>query len=213
VNFDMVGRLRDNKLSVQALGSSSIWSDLVDEVNASFDFELQKVTDPYLPTDVMSFNLAEVPSLALFTGSHEDYHRPTDAPETVTVADLERIARYGAAIAARLVTAPAPPDFVRVERTGQQGGQMQIRLYTGTIPDYASEVDGLLLSGVMGGGPAEKAGLRAGDIIVELAGQSIANIYDYTYALDLLKVGEPTPVVFTRDGDRRETELIPEVRE
>lgn len=90
---------------------------------------------------------------------------------------------------------------------------MQIRLYTGTIPDYASEVDGLLLSGVMGGGPAEKAGLRAGDIIVELAGQSIANIYDYTYALDLLKVGEPTPVVFTRDGDRRETELIPEVRE
>jgi hypothetical protein len=213
VNFDMVGRLRDNKLSVQALGSSSIWSDLVDEVNASFDFELQKVTDPYLPTDVMSFNLAEVPSLALFTGSHEDYHRPTDDPETVNFADLERIARYGAAIAARLVTAPAPPDFVRVERTGQQGGQMQIRLYTGTIPDYASEVDGLLLSGVMGGGPAEKAGLRAGDIIVELAGQSIANIYDYTYALDLLKVGEPTPVVFTRDGDRRETELIPEVRE
>lgn len=213
VNFDMVGRLRDNKLSVQALGSSSIWSDLVDEVNASFDFELQKVTDPYLPTDVMSFNLAEVPSLALFTGSHEDYHRPTDDPETVNFADLERIARYGAAIAARLVTAPAPPDFVRVERTGQAGGQMQIRLYTGTIPDYASEVDGLLLSGVMGGGPAEKAGLRAGDIIVELAGQSIANIYDYTYALDLLKVGEPTPVVFTRDGDRRETELIPEVRE
>ena len=213
VNFDMVGRLRDNKLSVQALGSSSIWSDLVDEVNASFDFELQKVTDPYLPTDVMSFNLAEVPSLALFTGSHEDYHRPTDDPETVNFADLERIARYGAAIAARLVTAPAPPDFVRVERTGQQGGQMQIRLYTGTIPDYASEVDGLLLSGVMGGGPAEKAGLRAGDIIVELAGQSIANIYDYTYALDLLEVGEPTPVVFTRDGDRRETELIPEVRE
>jgi len=213
VNFDMVGRLRDNKLSVQALGSSSIWSDLVDEVNASFDFELQKVTDPYLPTDVMSFNLAEVPSLALFTGSHEDYHRPTDDPETVNFADLERIARYGAAIAARLVTAPAPPDFVRVERTGQAGGQMQIRLYTGTIPDYASEVDGLLLSGVMGGGPAERAGLRAGDIIVELAGQSIANIYDYTYALDLLKVGEPTPVVFTRDGDRRETELIPEVRE
>jgi hypothetical protein len=213
VNFDMVGRLRDNKLSVQALGSSSIWADLVDEVNTSFDFELQKVTDPYLPTDVMSFNLAEVPSLALFTGSHEDYHRPTDDPETVNFADLERIARYGAAIAARLVTASAPPDFVRVERTGQEGGQMQIRLYTGTIPDYASEVDGLLLSGVMGGGPAEKSGLRAGDIIVELAGQSIANIYDYTYALDLLKVGEPTPVVFTRDGERRETELIPEVRE
>lgn len=213
VNFDMVGRLRDNKLSVQALGSSAIWSDLVDDVNRSFGFELQKVTDPYLPTDVMSFNLAEVPSLALFTGSHEDYHRPTDDAETVNFEDLDRIASYGAAIAAHLVAEPQPPDFVRVERTGQEGGQMQIRLYTGTIPDYASEVDGLLLSGVMGGGPAEKSGLQEGDVIVELAGQSIANIYDYTYALDLLKVGEATPVVFVRDGNRLETTLIPEVRQ
>ena len=213
LNFDMVGRLRDNKLSVQALGSSSIWSDLVDDVNTAFHFELQKVTDPYLPTDVMSFNLAEVPSLALFTGSHEDYHRPTDDADTVNFADLGRIASYGAAIAARLVAEPQPPDFVRVERTGQEGGQMQIRLYTGTIPDYASEVDGLLLSGVMGGGPAERSGLQEGDVIVELAGQSVANIYDYTYALDLLKVGEPTPVVFVRDGDRIETALIPEVRQ
>ena len=90
---------------------------------------------------------------------------------------------------------------------------MQIRLYTGTIPDYASEVDGLLLSGVMGGGPAEKAGLREGDIIVELAGQSVANIYDYTFALDLLKVGEPASVAFTRDGERVETELVPEARQ
>ena len=213
VNFDMVGRLRDNKLSVQALGSSGIWSDLVDDVNQAFDFELQKVTDPYLPTDVMSFNLAEVPSLALFTGSHEDYHRPTDDADTVNFVDLDRIASYGAAIAAHLVAEPQPPEFVRVERTGQEGGQMQIRLYTGTIPDYAAEADGLLLSGVMGGGPAEKSGLQEGDVIVELAGQSIANIYDYTYALDLLKVGEPTPVVFFRDGTRIETTLVPEVRQ
>ena len=213
VNFDMVGRLRDNKLSVQALGSSSVWPDLVDEVNAAFDFELQHVSDPYLPTDSMSFNLAGVPSLALFTGSHEDYHRPTDDSETVNFPDLDRIARYGAAVTARLLAEPEPPDFVRVERTGQQGGQMAIRLYTGTIPDYAAEVDGLLLSGVMAGGPAERAGLRAGDVIVELAGQSIANIYDYTYALDLLKVGEPAAVSYMRDGERIETELVPEARE
>ena len=213
VNFDMVGRMRDNKLTVQALGSSSIWPDLVDEVNASFDFDLQPVNDPYLPTDVMSLNQAEVPSLALFTGSHEDYHRPTDDADTVNYPDLERIARYGAAVAARLVSESTPPDFVRVEQTGQQGGQMAIRIFTGTIPDYGSEVDGLLLSGVMGGGPAETAGLREGDIIVELAGQSIANIYDYTFALDLLKIDEPASVVFMRDGERLEAELIPEARQ
>ena len=213
VNFDMVGRMRDNKLTVQALGSSSIWPDLVEEINASFDFDLQPVSDPYLPTDVMSLNLAEVPSLALFTGSHEDYHRPTDDAETVNYPDLERIARYGAAVAVRLVNAPEPPDFIKVEQTGQQGGQMAIRIFTGTIPDYSTEVNGLRLSGVMGGGPAETAGLREGDVIVELAGQSIANIYDYTYALDVLKVGEPAAVVFMRDGARVETELVPEARQ
>jgi C-terminal processing protease CtpA/Prc len=213
VNFDMVGRLRDNRLTVQALGSSSIWPDLVAEVNAGFDFDLQTVSDPYLPTDVMSLNLAEVPSLALFTGSHDDYHRPTDDADTVNYPDLERIARYGAAVTARLVTEPDPPDFVKVDRTGQEGGQMAIRIFTGTIPDYSSEVEGLLLSGVMGGGPAETAGLREGDIIVELAGQSITNIYDYTYALDILKVGEAASVAFMREGVRIETELIPEARQ
>ena len=213
VNFDMVGRMRDNTLTVQALGSSSIWPGLVDEINGSFDFDLQPVTDPYLPTDAMSLHLAEVPTLALFTGSHEDYHRPTDDAETLNYSDLERIAHYGAAVAARVVNEPTPPDFVRVERTGRQGGQAAMRIFTGTIPDYSSEVNGLLLSGVMGGGPAETAGLREGDIIIELAGQSIANIYDYTYALDLLKVGEPAAVVFMRDGERIETELIPQSRE
>ena len=213
VNFDMVGRMRDNKLTVQALGSSSIWPDLVEEINESFNFDLQPVSDPYLPTDVMSLNLAEVPSLALFTGSHEDYHRPTDDAHTVNYPDLERVARYGAAVAARLANDPVAPDFVKVEQTGQQGGQMAIRIFTGTIPDYSSEVDGLLLSGVMGGGPAEEGGLREGDIVVELAGHSIANIYDYTFALDLLKVGEPASVVYMRDGERIETELVPEARQ
>lgn len=213
VNFDMVGRMRDNKLTVQALGSSSIWPELVEEVNSAFDFQLQRVDDPYLPTDAMSLNLAEVPTLALFTGSHEDYHRPTDDAGTVNYPDLERVARYGAAIAARLVSETEAPDFVRVERTAQQGGQAVMRIFTGTIPDYSSEVDGLLLSGVMGGGPAEAAGLREGDIIVELAGQSVANIYDYMFALDLLKVGEPAAVAYMRDGERLEGVLVPEARE
>jgi hypothetical protein len=213
VNFDMVGRMRDNKLTVQALGSSTIWPDLVEEINESFDFDLQPVIDPYLPTDAMSLNLAEVPTLALFTGSHEDYHRPTDDADTVNYPDLERVASYGAAVAARLVNAPAPPDFIRVERIAQQGGQSAMRIFTGTIPDYSSEVDGLRLSGVMGGGPAEKAGLQEADIIVELAGQSVANIYDYMFALDLLKVGQPAAVVFMRGDERVETELVPEARQ
>ena len=84
-----------------------------------------------------------------------------------------------------------------------------MRIFTGTIPDYATEVKGLLLSGVIGGGPAEQAGLQKGDVIVEIAGQSIANIYDYTYALELLKIGQPAKVIYMRGGERRETTLTP----
>jgi len=91
-------------------------------------------------------------------------------------------------------------------------GRAGVRVFTGTIPDYSTEVKGLLLSGVIGGGPAEQAGLRKGDIIVEIAGQSITNIYDYTYALDVLKIGQPTTVVFLRDGQRKETTLTPAAR-
>ena len=72
---------------------------------------------------------------------------------------------------------------------------------------------GLLLSGVIGGGPAEQAGLQKGDVIVEIAGHTIANVYDYTYALDLLKVGAPARVVYMRAGERRETTLTPAARE
>ena len=87
-----------------------------------------------------------------------------------------------------------------------------VRIFTGTIPDYSSDAKGLLLSGVVGGGPAEAAGLQKGDVIVEIAGQTIANIYDYTYALELLKIGEPVKVVYMRGPDRRETTLTPAAR-
>ena len=211
VNFDMVGRMRDNALTAQGLGSSSVWPGLVDEVNEAFGFNLQRVADPYLPTDSIRFIAAEVPSLALFTGTHLDYHRPSDDADTINYPDLERTARYGAAVAARLIDESTPPDFVEVPRTAQPGRAMT-RISTGTIPDYGAEIEGLRLSGVIAGGPAEQAGLQAGDVIVELAGVAVGNIYDYMGALDRLRADQPAPVVYLRDGERRETQLVPVAR-
>lgn len=219
LNFDMVGRLRDNRLSVQAVGTSSVWRELVERLNTPPDlqppqsFDLQFVSDPYLPTDVISLNQAAVPSIAFFTGSHDDYHRPTDDPATVNYEGLDRIARLGAAVGQEVATRREPPDFIEAEPAVQTSGRGPIRIFTGTIPDYSDEAEGLLLSGVVSGGPAQAAGLEGGDVIVELAGRTIANIYDYTYALDLLKVGEPASVVFMRDGERMETTLTPEARQ
>jgi hypothetical protein len=213
LNFDMVGRLVDEKLQLQAVGTSSVWPGLIEQVNVPLGFDVQVSEDPYLPTDVTSFNQARVPSLNFFTGSHAEYHRPADRPELIDYVGLERIARFGALVAEKLSKLDPRPDFVEVARTApERGSRDAVRAYTGTIPDYGTEVEGLLLSGVVEGGPAEQAGLRGGDVIVELAGQKITNIYDYTYALDVVKIDEPTRVVYLRDGERHETELTPRAR-
>ena len=214
LNFDMVGRLRDNTLNLQAVGSSSIWTGLAEELNQPVGLNLTFVADPYLPTDVRSLNASRVPSLNFFTGSHEDYHRPTDDAHTINYEGLDSIIELGTAVTANLVTRPDAPNFIRVQEVQQRtGGAATMRIFTGTIPDYTQEVEGLSLSGVVGGGPAEQAGLQGGDVIVGLAGQSVTNIYDYMYALDLLKVGEPAEVIFIRDGERMSVEMIPSVRE
>ncbi len=213
LNFDMVGRMRDNKLVLQAVGTSSVWPRLIEEANVVVGFDVQVSDDPYLPTDVMSFNQAEVPSLNFFTGSHGDYHRPADRAELINYEDLERVVDFGALLAQKVAGLSEKPAFIKVARATQSGGSRDtVRVFTGTIPDYATEVKGLLLSGVIEGGPAEEAGLRGGDVIVEFAGRKIENIYDYTYALDLVKIGEPVSVVYIRESERRETKLTPRAR-
>jgi S1-C subfamily serine protease len=104
------------------------------------------------------------------------------------------------------------PQFAKVEQSSQTAGRTGVRVFTGTVPDYTSNAKGLLLGGVVGGGPAEKAGLQKGDVIVEIAGQTIANIYDYTYALELLKIDQPVKVVYMRGSEKRETTLTPGAR-
>jgi hypothetical protein len=213
VNFDMVGRMRDNKLVLQAAGTSSVWPRLVEQANVVVGFEVQLSDDPYLPTDVTSFNQAGVPSLNFFTGSHREYHRPADRSELINYEDLERIVELGALLAQKIASLEKKPDFIKVARVPQQGGSRDtVRVFTGTIPDYATQVEGLLLSGVIEGGPAEEAGLRGGDVIIEFAGRKISNIYDYTYALDVVKIAEPVVVIYLRGGERRETKLTPRAR-
>jgi len=212
-NFDMVGRMQDNKLSVQATGTSKSWDKLVEQANVKAGFNVSVQPDPYQPTDVQTFNNAGVPSLNFFTGAHADYHKPSDTADKIDYDDLDRIVDFAATIAQRVAAMPEPPVFAKVEPQTQGGASRAgVRVFTGTVPDYASDAKGLLLGGVVAGGPAEAAGLQKGDVIVEIAGQTIANIYDYTYALDVLKIGQPAKVVYMRNGERKETMLTPTAR-
>jgi len=214
INLDMVGRSRDNKMTLQAIGSSSVWPGLVERTNVPIGFDLSLADDPYLPTDSAAFNLASIPTLNLFTGSHEDYHRPSDTAEKLDYESLDMVSRFAAQVTRRVANLDTAPDFIKVAPKRQEGGDRDtVRAFTGTIPDYATEVVGLLLSGVIEGGPADEAGIMAGDVIVEFAGQSIANIYDYTYALDAVKVDVTVDVVVMREGERVELKLTPRARD
>jgi hypothetical protein len=213
LNFDMVGRMQDNKLIVQATGTSPAWPRVLEQANIAAGFDLQLQDDPYQPTDVATFNTASVPCLTFFTGAHADYHKPSDTADKIDFEDLDRIVDFAAAIVRRIEDTADAPQFTKVEQQVQPGGgRAGVRVFTGTIPDYATDAKGLLLGGVIGGGPAEQAGLLKGDVIVEIAGQTIANIYDYTYALDVLKIGQPAKVVYMRNGEKRETMLTPAAR-
>jgi hypothetical protein len=212
LNFDMVGRMQNNRLIVQATGTSPSWGRVLERANVAAGFDLVVQPDPYQPTDVATFNQAGIASLAFFTGAHADYHKPSDLADRVNFDDLDRVADMGAAVLRSIVDADQAPQFTKVDQPTSRGSVAGLRVTTGTIPDYATETKGLLLGGVTGAGPAEQAGLMKGDVIVEIAGQTIANIYDYTYALELLRVNQAVKVVYLRNGERRETMLTPAAR-
>jgi C-terminal processing protease CtpA/Prc len=200
-------------LTIQAVGSSDMWPGLIERTNVPIGFDVRTQDDPWVPTDSTAFNRVGVPTLSFFTGTHEQYHSPRDDAELINYEDLDRIARFGALLARRVANEDAAPAFVDVPQSAPQGGSRDTAtVTTGTIPDYAAEAEGLLLGGVVAGGPAEEAGLQQGDLIVEFAGQTIANIYDYMYVLESLKIDVPVKVVYMRDGERNEVELTPRAR-
>ena len=213
INFDMVGRLRNNKLVLQGIGSSPIWTKLIEKRNVLIGFNLALKKDPYMPTDVTAFYPKNVPVLSFFTGLHKNYNRPTDDPETLNYAGLERISSLAYGIISDLISADARPEYVKVERNKpEEGSRGTLRAYLGTIPDYTTEDVGVKLSGVIAGGPADKAGLKGGDVIIEFGTKKIGNIYDFTYALDAVKIGEPVEVVVMRDGKQVKLKVTPEAR-
>ena len=115
-------------------------------------------------------------------------------------------------VASNLAVRESPPNYVQQPvKQPTTGGRL--RVYLGTIPDYAEEVKGVMLSGVGKGGPAEKAGIKARDTIVELAGTKIENIYDYTHVIEGLKIGQPVKLAVIRDGKRVVLEITPESRD
>ena len=213
LNLDMIGRLRD-QLIIQGIGSSSGWPREIERANVPIGLPIVSRDEVYLPTDATSFYLKGVPILSVFTGAHEDYHTPRDTAEKLNYEGMKQIVGLMAQITSSLLTSAELPDYRRAEKPEMSASRARLRVYLGTIPDYAqTATEGVQLAGVAGGGPADRAGLKAGDIIIEVAGRKIENIYDYTYALDALKVDELVSVVVLRADQRITLKIVPESRE
>ena len=213
LNMDMIGRLRD-KVVLQGVGSSALWDSEIERRNAPVGLSITLQQDGNLPTDAAVFYRAGVPILSAFTGSHEEYHTPRDTPDTLNYEGAAQVARFMGLVARSLSLHPDAPDYIEMSVEDDRQPRAALRAYLGTVPDYAQEdVKGVLLSSVAKGGPAEKAGVRNGDIIVELAGRKIENIYDYTYAIEALKIGQKTSIGVQRGKKRLDFEITPGSRQ
>lgn len=213
VNMDMIGRLRDSVV-IGGIGSSSIWNDEIEKANKGSIVTIATQDDSYLPTDATSFFVKGVPFINAFTGAHEDYHTPRDTAEKVNCEGAAKVAQFMANVALSLANRADPPDYIGQTKPHDSGTNTGLRATLGTVPDYGqSGVSGVLLAGVREGGPAAEAGVKSGDIIVELGKMKVENIYDYTYAIEALKIGEPVGIVVTRDGQRIDMKITPAPRE
>ncbi|MCA8925135.1 MAG: M20/M25/M40 family metallo-hydrolase [Planctomycetes bacterium] len=206
INMDMIGDLRDKPLVVGGAGTSPAWPALLQAAADVAQVRLQPQLDGQGPSDHASFYRKDVPVLFLFTGNHERYHKPTDDFETVDLVGAERAARVAYVLARGIDALPERPAFSRVESSDQPRRMVstgQKSAYFGSIPEYAAEdVEGVLLSGAKAGTPAEACGIQAGDVVVEFAGKTVKNIYDYVNALRLCKAGQTITVVVQRGGQR-----------
>jgi hypothetical protein len=279
INMDMVGRLKDDALTIGGVGTSPQWREWIKDANEGYKitlnrealglgppkdskadtaargqgapqdppkqtpdaaqsqktndatpivimgtngqtvatatpaaiFTLRLNEDGYGPSDQSSFYSKKIPVLFFFTGAHEDYHKPSDTADKINYEGEATVLQFVRDIVYDLQAADKRPDFT-LAKAEPNSRSTTFRVSLGTIPSYADSSDGLKLDGVREGSPAEKAGLKAGDRVVKLAGRDVRNVYDYTQALSEMKAGQEYEVVVVRDGQRLALKITPAAR-
>ena len=237
INMDMIGRLNEKKLAIGGIGTASEWRTLIDSANRlpvepsviaygfptngttpkipvsppTTRFALTLTEDGYGPSDHSSFYAKQIPVLFFWTGTHSDYHKPSDTADKINYPGEARIISFVAGIVRDLDKNDKRPTYT-VAKSSSQGRSTGFRVYLGTIPNYGDSSDGLLLDGVRDDSPAAKAGLKAGDKIVKLGGRAVQNVYDYTNALGEMKAGQEYEVELMRGGQRITLKITPEAR-
>jgi hypothetical protein len=211
INLDMVGRLRENRATILGAASATEWPALLAEVCAEARIECTpSTTGGFGPSDQMPFYAAGVPVAHFFTGSHRDYHKPSDTADRINAAGAAQIGVAVAALATRVAGRAEALTMQRLPGPPPEGDARSFNASLGTIPDYSGPPDGqagVLLAGVRSGGAAEKAGLRRGDLLVRLGSHPIGSVEDLMYALNASRPGETVTAVLKREGREVRTDV------
>ncbi len=234
INMDMIGRLKDNKIIIGGVGTAQELRTWIENANTfgglaslpvqgfnrksvnetlgeTTGFSLTLNEDGYGPSDHSSFYAKQVPVLFFWTGNHEDYHKPSDTADRINYVGEARVVSFIAKVIGGLDRFDKRPTYT-VAKSDSQGRSTGFRVYLGTIPNYADSNDGLKLDGVRDDSPASKAGLKADDKIVKMAGREVKNVYDYTYALGEMKAGQEYEVEIVRGSERLTLKITPAAR-
>jgi hypothetical protein len=208
-NCDMVGRLNGkNELTMIGTGTSPGLDALAEVLGKSAGLTIKTVagmTDGFGGSDHQSFYPKGIPVLFVFTGVHGDYHRPSDDSDRINYAGMARIADYLELLLLDVIRRPERPAFVRLAEPRRGGLTDPARrgssVYLGTRPDYSSESkDGMRIEGVSPGSPAEKGGLKGGDVITRFAGKPVSTIYDFMESMNQHKPGDQVEILVKREG-------------
>lgn len=204
VNLDMVGRLDENKLNISGTGTSPVFPDMLESFNKDGEFSIKMSPEGFGPSDHSNFYINNIPVLFFFTGTHNDYHKPSDDIETLNLEGEARLLNFVFNVVAKLANDDSRPEFTEAGPKENTAARASFKVTFGVIPSYASQAEGMEIDGTRKDGPAEKAGMLKGDIIIAIDGKEVKSIYDYMYRLAELKVGQQVPVVILRGEEKLE---------
>jgi len=215
INMDMIGRLGTRPLNVMGTGTAPDFPAWIEEANKAAGLTLTLSNGGHEGSDHISFNGKRIPTLFFFSGLHSDYHRPTDTADKIDGKGAIRVLSLVAGAAELIANAPSKLLYTEVKEDRPQtagGGGSPYAVYFGSVPDFRDDLSGVLFADVRPDSPAGKAGLKAGDLLVEFAGAPIKNLYDFTDALGSKKPGDVVPVVVERNGQSIKVNVTLEVR-
>lgn len=205
INMDMVGRLNDSTkvLSIGGYGTSPQWATVINKEDKKIPFVIKIDSSGTGPSDHTSFYRKDIPVLFFFTGQHKDYHRPTDDADKINYMGELKVINYITTIITSLNKQHEKLTFLKTRET--QSGVTALKVTLGIMPDYTYDGTGLRADGVTDGRPAFKAGLKAGDIIIQLGDYPVNSMDTYMQALNKFKKGDKTKVKYKRGNETLES--------